>query len=465
MRLRALLSALVLGAMLVSCSRTEVPQPRAGSIKDPLARGAITQQIGRVESSPGSAKHWLDLGHLYFAHGYQDEALATYTECGRIAPQMVIAFGMQGVVLAQLGRMNEAAEAMAHARSLDGTVAHLHWLPGLWALRSGDVDTASAMAASSLRVDPSNVEGTRLMAKVFLQSGDAATAVRLLNQVVKKRRGDRSLKAELAMALRAAGQSELAARQLRIAGDVEPLWIDPFSREAGQRRTDLKSWVQRILANTNNNQVMKARKQLEALRPHCQEDRLFAYAEGVVSLGEGKRESAVSIFNDLVDEYPDWPDARISRGKMLCSMISTGSDPVLSVAPEADFLHVLSIDHNNPEAHVQLARLYQTVGRHADAVEFWARSVELNPSSRQYVLRLAAAQLLTGDPASSLAVLDRAIVDFGPEGPNALAVRVRAYIAEGDRDNAENTLTMLRAVAPAYPAMVELHLLLEKMSP
>lgn len=443
--------------VLLACDgpATPVPTLPEQTTGDALVRETIEKKISEVRDRPGRAESWLILGHLYFAHGYERQAIEAYAEAARLKPKLALAHALRGVALNRVGAQEDANLAMIEAQQADPSLPQHYWVPGLWALQAGDLDRARELANAALQVAPKDVEAGRLMAQVELQEGDAAAAVGRLTALIPLRRTDRGLRSELSVAHRAAGELELAAQQRAIAGDVDPDWPNPSVKIMGRHRTDLKIWVQRLLAAANRDRVMDARRELENLRSYYDGEPLFELVEAVILQKEGNVTEALAILDRVVDEDPNWIDARMARGSMHLEM-STPRDLSRLPLAETDFRRVLELEPRQIRAHQKMAKVSSLRGDAAGATQALQSALEIEPHIRQHANALADVQLKSGRAEEAIATLDIAVARFGPEGPLPLVIRTRASLALDRVDDARRSLAMLKAVAPRHPALTQL---------
>ena len=363
MRLMKKLALLILCTLVFGCSGNDIPKPKVGANTDPMVRSVINDRYARAMQNPGKAFNWLELGNVLLSHGYNEDALNAYTECCRLAPRQWLGFGLKAMALYKLNRVPEAREAMGKARSLEMKAPHLHWIPGLWSLREGDIEGVRNHAMAALQIQPENVPARRLMAQASLQSGENNKALQIIAKLVKEQPQDRSIRTELAMALRANGNVEQAARQQEISGGFDPEWASPFDVVMTKNRFDLRAWMRRILADANSENPTRARKQLESIRVHFATDPLYRYTEAVVMHAEGKTPDAMMILDELIAEDPDWVDARFSRAAMMMEEMGDGADSEAMASVEQDLLKVLELDPENVKANAKLAVLLEVAGR------------------------------------------------------------------------------------------------------
>ena len=98
---------------LVGCGKPTPPIPKINdqSGVDPLVQETINKQIARIEEKPRESNSWLVLGHLFFAHGYESEALEAYQAASELNPKIALSYVLQGVALQRQGELEAAMKA------------------------------------------------------------------------------------------------------------------------------------------------------------------------------------------------------------------------------------------------------------------------------------------------------------------------------------------------------------------
>ena len=177
--MRSITALISVSLCLVGCGKPTPPIPKINdqSGVDPLVQETINKQIARIEEKPRESNSWLVLGHLFFAHGYESEALEAYQAASELNPKIALSYVLQGVALQRQGELEAAMKALQDAQSAEPLVAHHYWLPGLWALQAGELEQAKVLADMAIRTSSEDVEANRLKSQIALQSGDIDTAL------------------------------------------------------------------------------------------------------------------------------------------------------------------------------------------------------------------------------------------------------------------------------------------------
>ena len=452
--MRSITALISVSLCLVGCGKPTPPIPKINdqSGVDPLVQETINKQIASIEKKPRESNSWLVLGHLFFAHVYESEALEAYQAASELNPKIALSYVLQGVALQRQGELEAAMKALQDAQSAEPLVAHHYWLPGLWALQAGELEQAKVLADMAIRTSSEDVEANRLKSQIALQSGDIDTALAHVRKAASTRPADRGIRSELAVVLRAAGKLELAARQRAFAGEVDPNWPNPSVQIMGKYRTDLKIWTRRILNYANNGQIEAASNDLARIKRYYEGQPLYELSRAVILVKEGKRNSGIEILTSLLDKEPDWIDARVNRG---LAYLELGDLEAIDSA-RRDFEKTLLLDPRNVNALENLARISSKLKDPESLFKYYREIIEIEPYIRRHRNVLAVEQFNAGQPENALATLDKAKETYGDEGPAPLTLRTRAYIELNRLEEADECVLALQVRSPNHPAINKL---------
>ena len=149
----------------------------------PLAREAAAQAVnvdpGLAESqtSWGFVKFWLDWDW--------PAAAASLRRAVDLDPQYSLAHRLLGIVLAHMGRHEEAAKAARRARELDPLLAGHHALSSQIAFMARDYASALQFAKASITIDPEFWIGYMQLGQAYEQLGDADRALAALTDAAR----------------------------------------------------------------------------------------------------------------------------------------------------------------------------------------------------------------------------------------------------------------------------------------
>jgi tetratricopeptide (TPR) repeat protein len=174
------------------------------------------------------------LGLCYHLAGQSDRGLALLEEALRINPRYVEALVHRGVILGELGRIDEAEAAFAQARHMtvqgrDGIAAHHagklanhHAALGEAYAEAGALDQAIAQFRAALELGPSFQDLRLRLGKLLLEAGRTLEAREVLEEVARARPRSVEAKAALGLACYLAGDAGSARRVWTLMRDEHP---------------------------------------------------------------------------------------------------------------------------------------------------------------------------------------------------------------------------------------------------
>jgi tetratricopeptide (TPR) repeat protein len=151
------------------------------------------------------------LGLCYHLAGQSDRGLELLEEALRINPRYVEALVHRGVILGELGRIEEAEAAFAQARHMTvrgksgiaahhaGKLANHHAVLGEAYAEAGALDQAIAQFRTALELGPSFQDLRLRLGKLLLEAGRTLEAREVLEEVAQAR--PRSVEAQAALGL------------------------------------------------------------------------------------------------------------------------------------------------------------------------------------------------------------------------------------------------------------------------
>ncbi len=144
----------------------------------------------------------------------------------------------------------------------------------------------------------------------------------------------------------------------------------------------------------------EANAQLKQMEKHPTYADAF-YRLGIIHLGQGKIEQAISSFQQAVDSNPDYTEARIKLG------ISQGFAGRYEEA-EKNFLRILEKRPSFPDIHYYLGIIYASNKQITKAVGHLEKAVTLNPHYKDAILKLAVLYCQKQQYNLALNMLERA---------------------------------------------------------
>ena len=164
----------------------------------------------------GSDPHMLaglhqSAGEIASAAGRPDDALVHFRESGRLAPGTAKAPLYEAQILIQLGRRDEARQALDHVLQLDPDEAYAHASLAALAMHRADREAAVSHITDARRADPGNLALRLQEARIRRASGDPRTALELLVALDAQTRAEEAVTAEIAACYRSLDDPAKAA--------------------------------------------------------------------------------------------------------------------------------------------------------------------------------------------------------------------------------------------------------------
>jgi tetratricopeptide (TPR) repeat protein len=186
------------------------PELAAGSAPS-LARGVEEYRRSLAWSADRAESHF-NLGNLEREIHRPREAEAAYRKAMAIDPTFVPAVVNLADLLGHAGRNDEAEEMLRRGLARSPASADLEHALGLARIRARDLPGALAHLASAVRLRPDDARYLYVQAVALHDSGDAATALRLLERGAKRHPADADILEALVAYNRERGDEAAASR-------------------------------------------------------------------------------------------------------------------------------------------------------------------------------------------------------------------------------------------------------------
>ena len=474
--------------------------------------------------------------------GRQDEALAAARDFTERHPQSPMAWNLLGYVQLQ-GEQVEAARA-SFRRALEirpGEPGAANNLASL-AIRDGDtdeavrqyesilelhpdhmrtvvrlgrlltslerIDEAEALYAAKVESHPGAIDPRVLLAEIYLQRGEPASALTLLQTTPEAFLEHPAYLAMLGKAQLAAGQDANAIRSLERLVKVQPRYLPAYTMlaEAYARQGDLDK-LEATLDKTLAMQPGNLLARLGKLKLFVEQKRTAEASALLTSLKEehpelpelyiqqarlaqvqGQPEAAVQAYEEAFRRAPgtelvsdlalaQWKDGQPGAGiKTLNDWLETHPDDLVvrynlanlcmatgrNEEARAAFTAVVEARPKHPLALTNLALL----SRQADpgkAYEYARRAIDIAPDSPAVQDALAQIHLDRGEVTQALRLLERA-VERAPENLRIRLHWAQALARNGEKEKAIRELTRILEKGDRFAGEPEARTLLQQLS-
>jgi tetratricopeptide (TPR) repeat protein/outer membrane protein assembly factor BamB len=441
---------------------------------------ALTEYVALVKRDAGDPEHRLRLARAYLRRGQRDAAAKTLRDAEKKFKKSVAVLKAVFDLCSKHGLAADAQRILERLVALDPRDPELRRQLGDLALAQGKMPDAEKNWSDVVRSDPNPSQGYARLAQIYLGHNLVEKAVEALEKALQADPKNVEARIELARALARAGRVE----------DSLVAWKDCWRRavDASHLRTAeqqlLAIWEQQgSLAEV----VVEMRRAFESdpkdLRTGRLLGALFHKTRDWVG-AETTYQSILKTAPDDVETLLDLERLYAARGEIekARSLVIRAAEldkrrakqhykraveyTLKAHSPkEAIELvrRVVELNPVDPDAHGQLAELYEKAGRESDAMQVYTRAIQLAPRELKYQLALGDLQRRAGKPGDAFATYraviagsnDEAVVLDATKRIIALA-REQGRIAELERDLKQLSAANPKSMAH-YHALAELY--------
>jgi tetratricopeptide (TPR) repeat protein len=334
---------------------------------------SLAQKLANRNTAPAElAAADGELGRLFMASKFADEAVSCYLHAEALAPADMRWPYLLGHAYLRKGDRERAAAAFARASTLRPTdVNALVWL-GETYLDEGRPDAAQPIFQQALSLHPQSAAALFGVGRAALARRAYAEAAQSMERALAADGRASAVHYPLAMAYRALGDREKAEAHLRQRGDAFPDLPDPFMQQddevldsavacehRGMQALRIADWATAAAA---------FRRGLE-LEP---EDASLRYWLGATLYAAGDISGAEREFGAVVRRSPDYAKAHFSLGMIFDS---SGRRP----AAIEEFRAAVTNDPKLPEARLRLAEALRAMGEVQASLSEFEAAVRLDP--------------------------------------------------------------------------------------
>ena len=248
----------------------EVVVPNDWEQADPQFKAHASSYIWNVRESPREAGRHAELGLVYEANRYWQEAQTCFRNAVALDPDEPRAKHHLAIATQELG---DLAGTLVLLRQLGKE--HPNFPPGLHdlgnaLLENGHGEEAEAAFARVIALAPDKPEGYVGLADAVLQRDDHARAAGLLEQAVRLKPNSGTARHLLGLAYQGLGRQADAEAQLRRGGNAAKQYMpDAWSRQLPKHATGIGRQIRRAMAFVNAGKYAKGAQLLEtALQWH-----------------------------------------------------------------------------------------------------------------------------------------------------------------------------------------------------
>ena len=382
--LAGLVLSLAAGCQDGADSKAEVdsiPRPDLSLIADSRLVQAVRAAQAEVSKSPGAATAWAQLGHVYQAHNWKDEASVCYRRAAEIEPREFRWLYYLGRNLLD-SNYATAADVLARAVALKPDYAPAHLIYGHALRQLGRAEAAREHFSRVAELEPRHPVGELNQGEMALSSGQFETARDHLRRALALDSELPRIHVALAQVFLALGDKEAADRHRRAAALKPPrddTFPDPLWHEVDRAGATAVLFTRRGLRLLKSGSRKAAVNELQKAFSAGNTDPNVRYNLGTALLELGRyREALDALEGAATDSLSDEHKDAFSREKRALIYDNIGVVHTklgeLKAAAES-FNQALHLDPASSKAKSNLVSCYMMFGL-ADARQGKIRSAE-----------------------------------------------------------------------------------------
>lgn len=359
-----------------------------------------------------------------------------------------------------LGRVDEASDILARARTLDPSDSGSRLGLALANLQKGEPREAQALAEGVLSREPGNAEAGLLLVKSLLDQGDYERALKAAETYAEIQGESAQAQYVLGIARNRSGLKSGAETAFSRALALQPGYPDAALALAamklaeGQPETARTLYEQVLDVHPDNSRVLIKLVQLEvnqgdttgaierlenALAANPEDPGLRAnLARGYQSVGDDQK--AVQVLQDAPDSASRNPEILALRAQLELA----GGNPFQAVKSlEA----LVAAEPEFADGRYLLAIAYAEANNVTEARDQLADAYQLDPDSKVMTTALSRVTAAMPDAAAKRALIDR-LKGLGADSVGLGLLQARLSMDEGQTKQALDQLKALRRLAP-----------------
>ena len=438
------IAGLVLALAVASPAAVPVRVPDLSGLESAVA-AQISEMQRLLSAQTADAKAYGDLGQVYLAYGFNDAAADCFANAAALDPRDPRWPYLLGAAHQAAGRLDDAAAAFGKALGLDPGAAAGYVHLGEIRLLQGRPEEAEAILKKALATPATKAAAESLLGQAALARRDFKAAVEHLEAALAAVPEANRLHYPLALAWRGLGDRTKAEEHLARAGQVGLKPSDPLLDAVAGLRVGERVALMRGRVAAQAGRYADAAEEFRralAARPESVEARVNL---GSVLALSGDRAGAAEQLREALRLDPSNATAHFNLG----SLLAEG-------APEEARSHLEAAVAARPadaEARGLFAKLLRDAGRFPEALEQYARAVDLDPSNETVRLGEAETLVRLGRFAEARKKLENGLRQMPTSGllSHALARLLAACPDRSVRDGAR-ALDLGLAVWQARPA-------------
>ncbi|MDC4225643.1 MAG: tetratricopeptide repeat protein [Candidatus Manganitrophus sp.] len=343
-----------------------------------------------VELDPQHQQAFLQLGNLYERQHRIEEALQAFVNAARINPnnlggrdaQAKVPF-LQGILLAQRGKSEEALKAFQQALQITRDPAQVYFNIAQVYLGKGDLENAEAALTRTLEVDPKNQGAFLTFGIVYERQGKLEEALRAYENA-------REIQPANQTGINAAVSAHTVRGKIAIGAEKLDDALAEFKSAVTLQPRNPANHFNLALLYVRRNELSEAAEafdQVITLNP-SEEDAYLPLAE--ILEKSGREQEAIETYEQLISLGPEPLATRARVGLHLLKGVAFGKQLRYEDA-RAEFEEVIRLDPQEMRGYFNLALVQIKMNDPYAATDNLKKVLEIDP--KQTVIRFQLAKL------------------------------------------------------------------------
>ena len=413
----------------------------------PHVRGVVERAFAAARAAPTDPSSIARLGMVLHAYDKFEGAAMCYERALDLQPGQSAWLYYLGSVRAELGRNDEALEALGQAVRIDATYAPARLRLADVLLATGEVEQSRASYAALTREDPDLVHAVYGLGRSLSELRQHAAAVEQLARAIELVPEFGSAHYALGLAYRDLGDEAAALRHVaeseRTAGGRQPPVDDPLMREIHALRSDPRSRALRGSRLQNEGRLLESIEQYE--QALASDHDLVQAHVNLISLytRTGRPEQAEQHYRQVLRLNPNIADAHYSFAVLKFQQGQHAQS-------EAALSRALEINPAHYAARVSLGTLFETQGRSRDAIRQYELALSHHPNRAGARFVLGRQLVRQGEVERGLASIEASLTPQSPETPAFMYELAGFHARLGNGEQAQRWLARAHQLALEY---------------
>jgi tetratricopeptide (TPR) repeat protein len=475
-----LVLALALLHLVAGCSdeHSTLPDPSnatmAPDVFDPAVQVVIQKRLEAIKRNPGSATAQRSLGLAFEANSAWPWAIGAYRRTLAINPDDHAARLHLAICLAHAGEDVEHVEQLEIVVKAEPTMAAGLNLLGLGYLNAGRFQEAQAQFLALRSLVPDLALGHLGMGQVLLEKDEAKEALKHLRKAHDLAPDDLFVGFVLGQCLADIGHNTEALPYLSRANDprqlanlgirglvIRPPLVDTLTKELGGYGVSLTAQIAQASRHLGAGNRIAALSILEDLEDDYPDDLAVLNNLGAVYIQVGQDEDALRVLHHLLTVKPDHHKAwfnissiHYDRGVALLRTDRAAAQPHLGKALSAADKAVTHGRHV-ARMHNQRGNTLMALNNPEEAVAEYHEAIRLGSTDETVYLKCSQLSFMQGHRSEGFEVLMKA-AQTHPEWFEVRIQIVPYYVGRQDSIGARSLMAEIKNLAPEDPRLTNI---------